>query len=359
MSGDETIGNVNRRAAASGRVSYGDPIVLHETSQSRVTLVPFFIPHSDHTELSIKLITYKKELAPLAWAVNQEKSLTLNERASRLLLNSLQQHLAVATENVDGNFLLLRVTEGTTDIGQHDPAVVASALTRVLGQEDIVQHLAGADLSNELVNSLRGAIRVREMQSAVSELREKLNHGLSDEQIYQEWCERHAWAFGSAYVVNDEVRNITASDNLDLLLPTVIAGYRDLVELKRPNMQVLRYDQTHRNYFWSADVSKAIGQCHRYLDVLHEVAASGLRDHPEIVAYHPRAIIVIGRSDDWPDQQLRALHGLNHRLSSVTVMTYDQLLSQGERLLQIVSPNSNDEEFFEHLDGNWDENFES
>ncbi|MCA9233704.1 MAG: DUF4263 domain-containing protein, partial [Planctomycetales bacterium] len=57
-----------------------------------------------------------------------------------------------------------------------------------------------------------------------------------------------------------------------------------------------------------------------------------------IVAYHPRAIIVIGRSHEWSANELRALHGLNHRLSSVTVMTYDQLLAQGERLLNIVAP---------------------
>ena len=134
------------------------------------------------------------------------------------------------------------------------------------------------------------------------------------------------------------MRNISASDNLDLLLPTGIAVYRDLVELKRPDMSVLQYDRAHRNYYWAAEVSRAIGQCHRYLDILHEAAANGLRDHPEIVAYHPRAIIVIGRSSDWPKDQLKALHGLNHRLTSVTVMTYDQLLAQGERLLSIVAP---------------------
>lgn len=181
------------------------------------------------------------------------------------------------------------------------------------------------------------------MQVAVAELRENLDREENDEHVYQQWCQNHSWAFGSAYVVNDEVRNITASDNLDLLLPTVIAGYRDLVELKRPDMSVLRYDSAHRNHYWSSDVSKAIGQCHRYLDVLHEVAASGLRDHPEIVAYHPRAIIVIGRSNQWRDAELRALYGLNHRLSSVTVMTYDQLLAQGERLLSIVTPGNNPE----------------
>ncbi len=122
------------------------------------------------------------------------------------------------------------------------------------------------------------------------------------------------------------------------MLPGVIAGYRDIVELKRPDMSVLFNDEAHKNFYFSADVSKAIGQCHRYLDVLHEAAAKGLRDHPEIVAYHPRAIVVIGRSRDWKEDRLRALHGLNRRLSGITVMTYDHLLAQGERLLEILGP---------------------
>lgn len=78
---------------------------------------------------------------------------------------------------------------------------------------------------------------------------------------------------------------------------------------------------------------------HRYLDRLQDVAANGLLDHPEIVAYHPRAIIVIGRSQGWDKDKLKALHGLNSRLSGVTVMTYDQLLAQGERLVEVLCPN--------------------
>jgi len=171
---------------------------------------------------------------------------------------------------------------------------------------------------------------------AVASIRQNLEQGKCDEQIYQEWCEKHSWAFGNAYVVRDELRSISISDKIDLLLPTVIAGYRDLVELKRPDKKVLNYDEEHRNYYFSADVSKAIGQSHRYLDILHEVAAKGLLDHPEIVAYHPRAIVVIGRSHDWESEKLKALHGLNGRLSGIMVMTYDHLLAQGERVIEML-----------------------
>ena len=341
---DNEITRIDRKEAASGRVSYGNAVILHETSRTRVSMIPWFIQHTEYTELAIKLQTFKKAPPPNDWIFVDEKSINLNGTAPQRLLGALRDHLAVAEQGTDGSFLLLKVSEGTADIGDHDPKLVASALAKVLSQEEIVQHLSGADLSDELVQSLRSAIRLREMQAAVADLRDMLERGENEEQAYQQWCQTHSWAFGSAYVVNDEVRNISASDNLDLLLPTVIAGYRDLVELKRPDMVVLRYDTPHRNHYWSADVSRAIGQCHRYLDILHEVAANGLRDHPEIVAYHPRAIIVIGRSNGWEATELRALHGLNHRLSSVTVMTYDQLLAQGERLLSIVIPAHVDEE---------------
>ncbi len=191
------------------------------------------------------------------------------------------------------------------------------------------------------------------MRNAVATLRDLLDRGETAEQIYQAWCEAHPWAFGNSYLPADRVRAISAGDKLDLLLPTVISGYRDIVELKRPDMDVMQYDSGHRNFYFSADASKAIGQCHRYLDVLTEAAAHGLQDHPEIVAYHPRATIVIGRTTKWNDDGSRALHGLNRRLVDITVMTYDHLLAQGERIVEMLStapPDDDVELDLEHLD---------
>ncbi|MFW6106579.1 MAG: Shedu anti-phage system protein SduA domain-containing protein [bacterium] len=128
-------------------------------------------------------------------------------------------------------------------------------------------------------------------------------------------------------------------------MPTFVgAVYRDIVELKRPDEPVLIWDKDHKNYYFSAEVSRAIGQCHRYIDILYDAAKDGLLDHPEVVAYYPRAIIVIGRSSGWTEGQIRALHGLNYRLNAVVVMTYDQLLAQGERLVEMLGEQDTDEE---------------
>lgn len=351
--GERKPETIRTRPAKSGRVSYGTPVTLYDSSKRRIRLIPFFVPHTDHRELAVKIATYLKAESPLDWTFIENKSISLGEDSARKLLRALETHLKVAETGEDGSYLVIRVSEGTAQLKGHDPHKVAQALTNVLSQPEIVEHLDKTELSVQLLEALRGAVRISEMRTAVATLRQNLESGECAEPIYQAWCEKHSWAFGNAYVLKDDVRSISIGDELDLLLPTVFAGYRDLVELKRPDMQVLFYDDAHRNYYFSADVSKAIGQCHRYLDVLHEVAANGLRDHPEIVAYHPRAIIVIGRSSDWDQEKLKALHGLNGRLSGIMVMTYDQLLAQGERLIEVVGPRVTAEESAPSLPEEW------
>jgi hypothetical protein len=335
----DDVRTFNRREAQSGKVSYGDPIVIRDSSRSRIQFVPFFVRRSDGTELALKVVTYRKNPPPSDWVLIEEKSLSLNESEGRQLLAALRDHLAVAQSDQDGRYILIRVNEGTANIGDNDPASVAAALAKVLSQDEIVQHLAATELTDSLLNAFRGAIRLKEMRSAVAELRKLLDSYETNEQLYQAWCKQHSWAFGNAYVMSDDVRDISIGDSVDLLLPSVISGYRDIVELKRPDHEVLLFDSAHRNFFFSAFVSRAIGQVHRYLDNLQDVAANGLLDHPEIVAYHPRAIVVIGRSQGWAREKLKALHGLNSRLSGVAVMTYDQLLAQGERLIEVLCPN--------------------
>lgn len=345
---------INRRQANSGLLSYSDPVVLHETSRSRIVFVPFYIPHSDHEELAAKIQTYRKGQPPNDWLIVDDKSISLKEPAIRELLRALNVHLEAVNEG-DGNYLLVRVEEGVAQLGEHDPAAVANALTSVLSQQEILHHVKDANLSDELTKAFKGAIRLKEMQSAVAELRTHLEQGARQESIYQQWCNNHPWAFGNAYVVHDDdIRSIGPHDQLDVMLSNVIAGYRDLVELKRPDMVVLNYDEGHRNYYFSSEVSKTIGQCHRYIDVLHHAAERGLQDHPEIIAYHPRATIVIGRSSGWDDEKHRALHGLNSRLNGIRIMTYDHLLAQGERLVAMLSDHDSVDEVVEPSIPDWD-----
>ncbi|QYJ01170.1 DUF4263 domain-containing protein [Thalassovita mediterranea] len=341
MSKIDSSDYIRARRAKSGTSYYGDPVVLKDNSRSKVTFVPFFIPHSDHQELAGKIVTWRKQ--KVGPKLIEEKSVSLSGQETLSLLKALKAHLAISeSPEVEGDYILIKVSGQTieTELGGHDPKTVAAAITNVLGQPEIVAHLRDAELSSELCDAFRSAIRVREIETAVEKLRTMLSEGEVAENAYQRWCDDHFWALGPAKRITDITRSISISDQVDKLLPDISSGLSDIVELKRPDMDVLKYDGSHRNYYFSSDTSKAIGQCHRYLDVLHEAAAQGLRDHPEIVAYHPRATIIIGRSLDWNDEKTRCLHGLNQRLRSIKVMTYDHLLAQSEAILDVVLPSS-------------------
>lgn len=321
------------RQARSGRVGYTDPVEIHDTTRSRIELVTFFVDRTAGTELALKLIRYEKHTGGLPV---QTAEINLDPAAGRRLLRALNEHNAVANEGHEGSYIVISVEEGAVQVGELDPTVVASAIARLLGEDQIMAHLADLDLPREMVSAFRGAIRLKELRTALARLRQHLESGQTDEQTYQLWCQEHSWAFGNAYVVNDRIRAISRSDQVDLLIPRVLGGFRDLIELKRPDKEVLAWDSAHRNYYFTSEVSRALGQCHRYLDVLQEDARHGLRDAPEVIAYHPRATVVIGRSHDWSDEKQRALHGLNSRLSGISVITYDHLLVQGQQTLDLL-----------------------
>lgn len=68
-----------RQRAQSGRVSYAEPTVLHETSRRRVVFIPFFVTHSDRTELAVKIVTSRK-MDGAEWMIFDEKSIPSKNR---------------------------------------------------------------------------------------------------------------------------------------------------------------------------------------------------------------------------------------------------------------------------------------
>jgi Domain of unknown function (DUF4263) len=345
---------LRRTVANSGKVAYGDAVIIHDTLAKHIQIVPFYVPRSTGTELHAKIEYWRKSFGI---TIGPVRELSLNAADCLALYRMLGDHLEISRQDGGGKYVVLRLDDGAVDLTSADPLEIAGSLVGILSTPDIAKYLTTRELGSELLLGLRSIIRYQELKSAVDELRSNLDSGVTDERTYQAWCDQHSWAFGNAYLANDAVRSIAVGDQVDALLPSVSSGLRDIIELKRPDMSVLHWDNTHKNHYFTQDVSKAIGQSHRYLDVLHEEAARGLRDHPEVVAYHPRATIVIGRSRDWGEDRQKALHGLNARLNGISVMTYDHLLAQCENALQMLGPSSpvdDGEEGFAGRDGEYE-----
>ncbi len=333
---------VNKKAAKeNANIEYSKPIVIHNSSKKKTEMLPFFIKHSDaesERDLSIKITDYNKEKI----LERKVAEINLNADATEKLRNGLNEWCTLKKVPDNGNFLLIKLGTGqSVDLSGLNSTDVAKAVISILENDDIVANIDAVDFSDDLAFAFRNSIRIKSLIRAMDDLQTALDSNDS-EQFYQDWCEENGWIFGNQYVIRDSERSISRRDKVDFLATSVISGFRDVIELKKPSFTVLNYDQSHESYYFSADVTKAIGQCHRYLDVLSEEAANGLRDNREIVAYHPRATIIIGRSNDWGDEKHKALHGLNCRLNGISILTYDHLLLQGQRLIDMLRSKSVD-----------------
>ena len=334
-----------KQAKGNENIEYGETAVLHSSNQSEITVLPFFIKQSDPTKERDLRIKLERKRIVSGFPV-EVCEINMNEKAILRLRDKLNELLALKKIPDNGNFLLVKLGDGQqVDLSGLDSSDVAKALVSVLENDEIIEHIDAIDFSDNLAFAFRNSIKIKSLIKAMDELEAALETE-SGEQYYQEWCERNGWIFGNQYVMKDTERSISRNDNVDLLATSVVSGFRDIIELKKPTFTVLVRDTSHESYYFSAEVSKAIGQCHRYLDVFSEEAVAGLRDNREIVAYHPRATIVIGRSNDWNDNQHRALHGLNSRMNGISILTYDHLLLQGRRLIDMLRNTQDDQDEF-------------
>jgi hypothetical protein len=167
----------------------------------------------------------------------------------------------------------------------------------------------------------------------------------SDEKVFQKILERNPWMFGGQYVATGQ-RTIVLGDQFDVPLITA-DGSLHLVELKRADASpIVRKD--HNHWIVGGVVHEAVSQTQNYLRSLDE-------DRHRIVAefgIDPRrlhATVVIGHIDQANssipmDTIYETLRTYNSFMSRITVMTYDQLVTNARNALEMLGAAENPEQ---------------
>jgi hypothetical protein len=84
------------------------------------------------------------------------------------------------------------------------------------------------------------------------------------------------------------------------------------------------------------DLSKALGQCGHYLKKMDEYKMH-LEKEYKTKMLRPRIKIIIGRTNEFKDEQYEDLRMLNCNLNNIQIISYDYLLSCGQHILSNLS----------------------
>lgn len=197
---------------------------------------------------------------------------------------------------------------------------------------------AGVDkrkLTATTMKELQAAANQALYRSRLDELEDRLGKSLpetSGKNSWQSWIYANNWLFGSNYLKPIEKKRVGFNEIPDFLFPTS-DGFLDILEIKKPDKDIIVSASSHPgSFYWSTEVSQAIGQVVNYLYQL-EIHQLEIEKNLKISIIKPRAYILIGISKGWDGTKKEALRKLNFALHGIEVITYTQLLERGKLIL--------------------------
>lgn len=169
------------------------------------------------------------------------------------------------------------------------------------------------------------------------------------ESSWQNFFNEYITLFDTRYVHKIDYKNIaTGITKYPDLVLVDIYGYIDFYELKKSGTEIIKYDENHKTWYWSKDVSMVISQVTDYLQKAKENSlsyAQSIKTETEteteeglkVNIINPRAIIVIGTTSQLDTEKKKnQFKTLRESLKDIEFVLYDELLDRLKNLLDKI-----------------------
>lgn len=325
----------NVRRNSSGQ-EYVEARELKSGARSSCRAVFFRNTHKTTGEqiVSLKIARYSKNSGQ--YKAKEDKAVTLSSEELDELINYIQEYYAP---------LHIGMTEF---IAADEDAAKLFSKVRDLGisDEEVVLKLSESGI---LTDNLVVAITAARRSDAVKEFEDAID-AQTQESFWQDWFNKNKWILGSEYLNILPERDIDVNDIADYLVKS-IDGFLDVVEIKKPTLQFWTKPDSHGNLCPTASLTAAITQCLNYLYKI-ELQSNSMEFYERVdgtKTVKPQCMLVYGRSQDWGENEFKALRILNAAYHQLHIITYDQLLVRAKQLLGVENSNKDNDFDYESL----------
>jgi len=238
-------------------------------------------------------------------------------------------------------------------------AYVPGSLSKILNPS-IVTRLSTADKeamnvflpdyitseSLSAVNLIKATTQIKSLKELAVDLEKQIEVGHT-ESWWQTYIKKNILIIQQGYISAIEKMNVTIGKTKfpDFCLVTH-DNYLDILEIKRPDTLVLKHDGGRDNYFWDAEVAKAVIQTENYIENISNNAAAVrtyiLDNHKiNMKVLRPRGIILAGNTKKFTTQKERDdFRLLCLSTKNIVFVTYDELLGRLQNYIKVLETHS-------------------
>ena len=244
------------------------------------------------------------------------------------------------------------------------PDYAPGVLAEILDKKGLVKRLNDEDrerLENfipEYLSNIPGTLRAKKklrvvfdsldagkkvyFEKIIKEFKRKLKRHVQNEAIWQKFLSDYILLFRNSYGEVLEKESVSLEGRFPDFMLIDSYSYLNIYEIKKPTTTLLRYDKSRNNYYWDAEISKAISQVENYLHQVQRHSDSLINDIRrnkgiEVNIVRPRGYIIAGmRKQLKNDKMLDDFRILNESLKNIDIIFYDDLVNNLEAFVKRV-----------------------
>lgn len=228
-----------------------------------------------------------------------------------------------------------------TNLSNSDIEAIENFIPKIVGLK-----IKGSD-SSKTILSAKNSFELSYLEELLKVLINKIKKDKA-ESSWQDFFKEKILILQDGYIKFIDKLNVDLGDNKypDFILVTG-DSYIDILEIKTPNTPLLSYDKSHSNFYWSPDLSKAIAQTEKYINIVTQ-NTDRLRNHIrdkykiDLNIIRPRGLIIAGSSGQFKDakEAENDFRLLNNSLKNITVITYDDFVTRLRNRIYVLKSNT-------------------
>jgi len=189
--------------------------------------------------------------------------------------------------------------------------------------------------NKDSIDDFYSLLMIKKRRVALERFKDIINGDYKNEVDIQHFLKKNLWLFGNEYSFVVENNKINSNNILDVI-PRNIENYVDIIEVKLPNEKLFNFDESHKNFYPTSHLTKAISQVQNYIFEFENKAGDAVYQREnDCLIIKPRAIILIGSKEELSADEMKYLRILNSSYHNISIVTYQQLLSRAENMLKI------------------------